>query len=330
VLEQLRALPGVTEAAIGSMPGEAFGVGGQRLESDPDATGQSRGVTQTGVTFMSPTYFHVARISLREGRVPDVESEVSPVYPDGPPPSPSEVVVNRSLAEALWPHESAIGKRIHTNERRGGLQATVVGVVDDTRLPGPRAAIDAQVYRPPVPIQTSFVVRTGIASADLKAALARAVLAANRSNIIYRLTIGEDYLRDAMAPTRFAMALLAAFAGVALLLSAVGLYGVIAYAVTQRTREIGIRLALGAAPRSVTSLVVRSGMSLTAVGVVLGIAGAIGGTRVLSGMLYGVRPGDPITFAAIVGLVAAIAMTACYLPGRRAARIDPTEALRTE
>lgn len=137
-------------------------------------------------------------------------------------------------------------------------------------------------------------------------------------------------MRDAMAPARFSMALLAAFSGVALLLSAVGLYGVIAYAVTQRTREIGIRLALGAAPRSVMSLVVRSGITLTGVGVTLGVAAAVGGTRVLSGMLYGVSPGDPTTFAAIVVLVVAIALAACYLPARRAAHIDPTEALRAE
>ena len=137
-------------------------------------------------------------------------------------------------------------------------------------------------------------------------------------------------MRDAMAPARFAMALLAAFSSVALLLSAVGLYGVIAYAVTQRTREVGIRLALGATPRSVTSLVVRSGLNVTGVGVILGVAAAVGGTRVLSGMLYGVSPGDPMTFAAIVALVVAIALTACYVPARRAARIDPTEALRAE
>jgi putative ABC transport system permease protein len=197
-------------------------------------------------------------------------------------------------------------------------------------MPGPRPAVDAEIYRPPVPIQTPFVVRTALVPADLKAALARAVLEADPSNIVYRITIGETYLRDAMAPTRFAMALLAAFSGVALLLSAVGLYGVIAFAVTQRTREIGIRIALGAAPRSVTSLVVRSGMNLTLIGATLGVAAAVGATRVLAGMLYGVHPADPTTFAAIVALVLVIALTASYIPARRAARIDPTEALRAE
>jgi putative ABC transport system permease protein len=331
VLERLRAIPGVTDAAIGVMPGEAFGAAGERLESEPDATGQSRSVALSGVNFMSPTYFRVTHMSLLQGRVPDVESEVSGVFGNGPIPSPPEIVVNRSLAEHLWPHESAVGKRIRSRAEHGeGLSSTVVGVVEDTRMPGPRLAVDAEIYRPPIPIQTPFVVRSAIAPADLNAALSRAIIEANPSNIVYRITIGDIYLRDAMAPTRFAMALMATFSGVALLLSAIGLYGVIAYAVIQRTREIGIRVALGAAPRSVTSLVVRSGMTLTAVGVALGVATAVGSTRVLGGMLYGVHPGDPTTFAAIVALVVAIALAACYIPARRAAYIDPTEALRAE
>ncbi|MDB4915958.1 MAG: permease [Gemmatimonadetes bacterium] len=331
VLERLRAIPGVTDAAIGVMPGEAFGSGGRPFETEPDATGQSRSVAVSGVTFMSPTYFRVAGMTLLQGRVPDVESEVAGVFANGPIPSAPEIVVNRTLAEHLWPHESALGKRIRSADpREGGVSSTVVGVVDDTRMPGPRPALDAEIYRPPVPIQTPFVVRSAIAPASLKAALSRAVLEANPGNIVYRITIGETYMRDAMAPTRFAMALLAAFAGVALLLSAVGLYGVIAYAVTQRTREIGIRLALGAAPGSVTALVVRSGMTLTVVGMVVGAAAAVGSTRVLGGMLYGVRPGDPATLAAIVALVGVVALAACYLPARQAASIDPTEALRAE
>jgi putative ABC transport system permease protein len=331
VLERLRATPGVTDAAIGVMPGEAFGVAGERLESEPDATGQSRSVMESGVTFMSPTYLRVAHMTLLEGRVPAVENEVSAMYANGPLPSPAEIVVNRSLAEHLWPGESAVGKRIHSAQEHGaGMNAAVVGVVEDTRMPGPRPAIDAEIYQPPIPIQTPFLVRTQITPAELKAALSRAVLAADPSNIVYRITIGETYLRDAIAPTRFAMALLATFAGVALLLAAVGLYGVITNAVTQRTREIGIRIALGASSRSVTSLVVRSGMNLTAAGVILGIAAAVAGSRSLGGLLYGVQPADPMTFAAIIVLVVAIALTASYLPARRAARIDPTEALGAE
>jgi putative ABC transport system permease protein len=327
----LRAIPGVSDAAIGVMPGEAFGAAGQRLASDPDATGHSRSVALSGVNFMSPTYFRVARMALLQGRLPDVESEVTAVYADGPIPSPSEIVVNRSMAEQLWPDESAVGKRIHSVADHGtSVNATVVGVVDDTRMPGPRPAVDAEIYRPPVPIQTPFVVRSAIPPSELKAALERAVRDADPSNIVYRLTIGETYVRDAMAPTRFSMALLATFSGVALLLSSVGLYGVIAYAVTQRTREIGIRIALGAAPRSVTSLVVRGGIHLIVLGVALGVVAGVGSTRVLGGMLFGVQPGDPATFSAIVVLVVAIALAACYVPARRASHIDPTEALRAE
>ena len=301
----------MTDAAIGVMPGEAFGVAGQRLESEPDATGQSRSVVLSGVTFMSPTYFRVTHMSLLEGRVPEMESEVTRVFANGPIPSPPEIVVNRSLAEALWPHESAVGKRVRSAAAHDeSLSSTVVGVVEDTRMPGPRAAMDRKDLSAPGSNSNAVRRAHGDRPGSIRGALARAVLEADPSNIVYRITIGEPYLRDAMAPTRFAMALLAAFSGVALLLSAIGLYGVIAYTVTQRTRKIGIRIALGAAPGSVMSLVVRSGINLTLMGVTLGVAAAAGATRVLEGMLYGVHPVDPTTFAAIVGLVVVIALAA--------------------
>jgi ABC-type antimicrobial peptide transport system permease subunit len=148
--------------------------------------------------------------------------------------------------------------------------------------------------------------------------------------LFYGSQSGEAYLRDSLAPTRFAMALLTAFAVIALVLASVGLYGVIAYGVTQRTREIGVRVALGADARAVTALVVGGGLRLAVLGVAIGTAAAVAATRVLESMLYGVSPADPPTLLAIALLVGVIALAASYIPARRALRIDPTEALRAD
>jgi ABC-type antimicrobial peptide transport system permease subunit len=145
-----------------------------------------------------------------------------------------------------------------------------------------------------------------------------------------RARVADDYVKDALAPTRFTLALLGAFASVALVLAVVGLYGSIAYSVTQRTREIGIRVALGASSRAVTELVVGDGVRLAAVGLVVGFGTAIVATRALSSLLYAVSPIDPATFVATSIVVAVVALAASFVPARRATRIDPIEALRAE
>jgi hypothetical protein len=211
--------------------------------------------------------------------------------------------------------------------------STVVGVVDDTRMPDVRGDVAAlQLYSviPPQLGDVPFVVRTVI-SGDVSApAIKHAIASVDPGIFVRPMLSGDTYLRDGLAPTRFAMALLTAFAVVALVLAAVGLYGVIAYGVSQRTREIGVRIALGAEPRRVVMQVVGDGLRLAAGGLALGIAAAAAATRVLEGMLYGVSSADPLTFAAIALLVAAIAVVASYLPARRVLRVDPTEALRAD
>jgi len=209
----------------------------------------------------------------------------------------------------------------------------VVGVVDDVRMPGRQfLSRGYQVYQPPRPGGglLSVVARTPLPSNELLGAVKRAITSVQPTPFIQTWTVGDVFLRNAFAPTRFAMALLGAFAVVALTLAAVGLYGVIAYSVTQRTREIGVRVALGARPREVTRLVVGGGLRLALGGALLGIAGAALSTRLLGAMLFGVDPMDPATFAAIATLVVAIAVLASYVPARRALRIDPIEALRTD
>jgi putative ABC transport system permease protein len=327
LLDRLRAAPGVMDAAIGKMPGDRR-EGVIPLETEPDAGGQSRSIPRFAPTFVSPGYFHVAGMSLVEGRPP----QPAPT-PGG---APTEVAVTRSLARRLWPAGHVLGARLHAGHSAGGApdagleSYVVVGVVDDVRLPGASPALAADVYLPPRPALAPFLLRTEASPRTLAATLRRTVASADPSASVYSVTIGDEYLRDALAPTRFAMALLAAFSLLALLLAAVGLYGVIAYSVTQRTREIGIRVALGAEPAAVTSLVVGSGLRLAAAGIVLGVGGAIGSTRVLGSMLYAVTPADPPTFVGVGGLVVTIALLASYVPARRALRIDPTEALRAD
>ncbi len=214
---------------------------------------------------------------------------------------------------------------------RGTVKAS--GVADDVHLPGARGDLqDYQIYtmplaRPPVP---TFVVRMASVPPNVESVLRKAIQSVNPTLIARRTRVGDDYLREALAPTRFAMALLGTFSLVALVLSVVGLYGSITYTVTQRTREIGIRVALGASPRAVIGLILGDGVKLAVAGLVIGLAAAIATTRTLTSLLYAVTPGDPLTFILIAVAVALIALLASYIPARRAVRIDPVDALRAD
>jgi putative ABC transport system permease protein len=335
MLGRLRAVPGVTEATTGTMPG--LGRLGFSLEAET-ADGQSNPVGDSFMTWISPDYFRTAGMQIVEGRLPDPQAATA---------QPGEVLVNRGLANRLWGPGDAIGKHLHHKGGPPGLteRFRVVGIVADIQLPSRRSvasAADIYASSPQGFGDAPVVLRTTLSEAEVTAAIRRAVaefgvtLRAVSGDpsafgaIVQSITVGESFIREQLAPTRFAMALLLAFAVIALVLSAVGLYGVIAYSVTQRTREIGVRVALGADRRSVERLVVGAGLRLTASGVVVGVAAAFASTRLLSGLLYGVSPADPASFVAIALLVVAVALLASYLPARRAVRIDPIAALRAE
>ena len=344
IIDRLRTMPGVTEASVGMMPGlgwKAFAP----LESDPDASGQTRRISTFSTIFINANYFHVAGMTLVAGRLPDTLTW--PRASSGAGPAlPSEIVVNRTLARRMWPDGRVIGSRL-TATVGGPMQNetyTVVGVVDDINLPGNRGAVgNMEIYQPLPPRLAAAVpvlLRTTLSEREVMSSIRQLVADFDRSlrgasqlpfgAVVQSLTVGERYLSESLAPTRFAMALLVAFSVIALVLSGVGLYGVIAYSVTQRTREIGVRVALGADARSVRRLVVGGGLKLTTLGIVIGVAAAAASTRVLASLLYGVSPVDPSSFVAIAGLVMAIAFAASYVPARRATRIDPTEALRAD
>ncbi len=329
IIERVRAVPGVTDAAWGTLPGDGYGAM-EPLETEPDASGQSRSVPEFSPVFISPNYFHAARMTLLEGRLPDTLTS-SPAALVNDSGVVQEIVVNRGLARHLWPSGHVIGAHLFSKGGRVTETYAVVGVVDDINMPGPHAPMKSwAVYMLPRRVAQTFIVRTATPTAKMVPAVRAAAAAVDPAVVVRTATTGETYLDEALAPTRFAMALLAAFSIVALLLSAIGLYGVIAYAVTQRTREIGIRVALGAEPKAVAGLVVGGGLRLAAWGVVLGAMAAAAATRALTSLLYAVSPADPATFISIAILVAGIAILASYVPARRALRIDPTEALRAD
>ncbi|HEX5973116.1 MAG TPA: ABC transporter permease [Gemmatimonadaceae bacterium] len=330
ILDRIRSLPGVTGAAIGTMPGKGFiGMGG--LEVETDRAGHTTRVPMLGTIFITPDYFRVAKIAVLEGRLPD-STVVSPDAKAHIVISP-EVMVNREFARRVWPHGGAIGARLREPRSTPGPWSTIVGIVDDTRTPevhGEVAAIQVYSLYPARLGNVPFIVRTRT-SADVSAPMVKHAIASLDPGIYVRaMTSGDTYLRNGLAPTRFAMALLTAFALLALALAAVGLYGVIAYGVTQRTREIGVRIALGAEPHSIVARVMGSGARLALAGVVIGTALALASARVLRSMLYDVSPDDPLTIVAIVAIVVIITLVASYVPARRALRIEPTEALRAD
>jgi predicted permease len=341
IIDRLRALPGVTGVAFGVMPGKGYGGAGLETEVDP-VSGQRR-VPSVGTVFISPDYFRVARIALLKGRLPDSSVTPSPgTMPLGLSP---EVLVNQEVARRLWPDGRAIGARVRNPLDDVGPQppgararpaepwSTVVGVVDDTRMPevrGDRAAMQVYTLVPPRLGDVPIVVRTNASGDEAAPMIKRAIASVHPAIFVRPPLSGDAYLRDGLAPTRFAMALITSFAILALVLAAVGLYGVVAYGVSQRTREVGVRVALGAEPPAVIRLVVGLGLRLAAVGVVLGLAVALATTRVLHSMLYAVSPEDPVTLGATALVVIAIAVLASYVPARRALRIDPAEALRAD
>ena len=343
ILRRLRSTPGVVDAAVGTMPGDPwFTVG--RLGTEPDPTGAVHVLSAHGQVFATPDYFRVAGIPIVAGRVPagpnsGADGQLTAVQE--PAGAPEEIVVDRRTADLLWPSGDAVGSVLRQQNPRSNQQAAyiVVGVVGDVQLPaaanvrlptvGPPGA--ALIYQPRVlPGDISYLVRVTSSPAAMVPALRRAIAAVNAMVLIRRITVGDAFIHDVMAPSEFAMALLGAFAIVALVLSAVGLYGTIAYSVSQRTREIGVRIALGADGPAIRWLVVGDGVRLAVIGAGFGVAGSVAAGRTLRGMLYHIAPSDPVTLAGVVSLVVVIALLASYLPARRALHIHPTEALRAE
>jgi putative ABC transport system permease protein len=310
VVERAQALPGVEH--VGLVSNLPISGNFDRRPIYPEGQLVAEGEAQDTEEYMvNAGYFGALRIPLREGRLFNAEDKAD---------SPLVVIIGESTARRFWPNESPVGKRVKMGSDNNPW-LNIVGVVGDVRHYGLDKPANLQVYVPhrQRPSQQMTIVVRSTVGAD-----------GGLDQPVYDIKPMEQYVAESIAEKRFSMLLVAIFAGVALVLAIVGIYGVMSYTVSQRTREIGLRMALGAQGRDILKLVVGQGLLLTLVGVATGLGLAFAVTRAMSSLLFGVSAADPLIFSAVAVLLTSVALFACYLPARRAARVDPMEALRYE
>jgi putative ABC transport system permease protein len=317
--ERLEAAPGIQAVggsinlplnASGYMIGRGFIPEGRPLTVDENRNAMFSTITGD--------YFRALQIPLLSGRTFELRDNAE---------GPKVVIINETIAKRDFGSPAqAIGKRLSIWHDENFMRE-IVGVVGDTKTGSLTEDGGAQIYVPHAQdIQWNFmglVIRTAGDPAALANTLRREVQALDKDQPVYNVRTMDDVVANSLGTRRVSMQLFAVFAAAALLLAALGIYGVMAYSVTQRTQEIGIRMALGAQKSDVLGLVIRQGMTLTVIGVVVGLAGAFALTRLLANLLFGVAATDPVTFVAIPLLLLFVALAACYLPARRAARLDP-------
>ncbi len=325
VINRVEALPGVeTVGAITHLPLSGMEESGNfSIESRPS---QSFDVgTTADMRAISPNYFRSMGIPILRGRdFSETDGEQSvPV-----------AIISESMASRFFPGEDPLGQRIKRGSSTAEFPwATIVGIAADVKHSALEKQSRPHLYfsYPQSPFgYMALVVRASASPESLSVAAQSAVFAVDKDQPVVNVKTMEQYLSTAVAARRFNMTLLAAFAVVAMVLATVGIYGVISYTVTQRTHEIGIRMALGAAQRDVLKLVFGQAIRLAVIGVVIGVAAAFALTRVMSSLLFGVTATDPLTFVAIPLLLAGVALGACFVPARRATKVDPMVALRYE
>ena len=319
------AIPGVTAASVtnkvplSSSPCRtAMKIDG--VTSPPDAEPPLVGCVSVG-----PYYFKTLRVPVIHGRV----------FTDQDREGAQRVaVINEAAARKYWPNESPLGKRIRLSIgwEPADDWAEIIGIVGDVKYGKVEEAVQPDVYlsylQPTEP--SSFLVVRAASPVSLVPALRQTVLSIDRNLAVYDIKTMHERIADATSQTRFSALLLGLFATVALILAAIGIYGVMSYAISARIREIGIRMALGAQPADVLRLVIGNGLIIILIGVAIGILAAIGATNVLASQLFGIGATDPFTFVVISALLIGVALLVCYLPARRATKVDPMIALRYE
>jgi putative ABC transport system permease protein len=323
-VERMETLPGVQSASVVSaLP---FADLGSRtsffIDGRPDpAPGEE---PSTDVRVVDENYFSTMNIPVIAGRT-FTEQEARE--------DRRVIVINQALARVYFPNENPIGKRIRVEMMLDPPLNEIIGVVGDARYQKLDGELYPMVYWAPPQLpdtEMTILLRTAGEPESLAGAARREILAIDKDQPVSDVRTMESWVAESVSRTRFGTLLLGAFSVLALVLAAAGIYGVMSYSVAQRQSEIGVRMALGARARDVLRLVVRQGLALVLVGVALGLLGALALTRVISSLLYGVSATDPWTFAALALLLTGVSWVACYIPARRAARVDPLVALRSD
>ncbi len=326
VLRRIQAIPGVKSAGMSNnlpLTGFSTRIDFPAPQGSPARSSDNFYVEARNV---SPGYFEAMGIPVKAGRdFNEADSEQG---------ARCVRIVNQTLARRYWPGRNPVGLEVpRACPKDAG--ALIVGVVGDSKQFFMGSEAEPEVYlpyaqHPFASFLVTFIIRTASDPLDVAAAVRRAVWGVDHDQPVIQVRSMENVIEESLWPQHFSASILGVFAAIALILSSLGIYGVLSYAVSRRTHEIGVRMALGAERRDVLRLVVGQGLRLTLIGVAIGIAGALGLTRFLASLLYGVKPTDAVTFLAVSLLLTAVALLASYVPARRAAKVDPVVALRCE
>ncbi len=324
-LEAVRQVPGVTAAAFTSQLPLSGDLDEYGVHFEPGPSGKPEGGYSTFRYGVTPGYFDAMSIPLHRGRLLDAHDVAG---------APVAVVISESLAKRKFPGQDPLGHRLHVG-RQDLPWYTIVGVVGDVKQASLALAQSDAVYIPAAQWYApdkamSLVVRARGDAAVLVPVIKQAIWSVDKDQPILRVATMDDLLAASAAERRFVLILFQAFAVVALVLAATGIYGVLSGSVTERTREIGVRLALGASRGDILGLVVRQGMTLTGLGVVIGLSGAVAASQAIVTLLFGVSRLDPITYVGVIALLVGVSAIACWVPARRATKVDPLVALRYE
>jgi predicted permease len=330
LVQRLQALPGVASAAATAtvpLRGNTQMISMIQVEGRPAISPFMTNVPTARVNSVTSEYFSALRIPLIEGRLLDEHDGAD---------APKSVVVNQAFVRHFFEKEDPVGKRFTAKFLPGPGDPptwTIVGVINDTKQQGLAADVTPEVTASTSQwprFMMTLVLRTSLDPASLVSAVRQQVSALDKNIPVYAVQTMDDLFSAEVASQRFNAIALATFAGFAVLLAAVGIYGVMAYAVSQRTREMGVRIALGAGRGNVLRMILSQGFRLALIGVGLGLAASFALARLMTGLLFGVKPSDPLTFVLVTAALLAVALAACWIPAHRATRVDPVVALRYE
>ena len=324
LLARLRQLPGVRSASANPFLPFTGIIAGTGVDVEGRLSLPIAEKPVVDVTLVEPQFFETMGIPLLQGRTFTEREGVELSH---------KVVISEMMARKLWPGENPIGKHVTIYMKKDNVPSEVIGVVGDVKHAGLDEDVRGTAYWPYPELAFGFmtlVIRTDGDSLALAPAVRETVLSLDRDQPVADIRTMESLVSASLARTRFATALMAVFAVIAALLAMLGVYGVVTYIVEERTREIGIRVALGASYNGIIGLLLKQGMILAGLGIAIGTIASLGLTRLLVKLLFGTKPADPLTFAAVVSGLAGVALAACYLAARRATSVDPMTALRWE